>query len=376
MWVAVFIVFLTFLFWVLGHEGIVRQNMRRPMLNPKNLPPVSVIIPAYKSERTIEQTLRSVKSLDYPKKEIIVINDSDDRTPQICKKYGVRLIQNKERMGKSVSLDMATKKAKNEILLFLDSDTVVEKDVLKKTIPWFYKPKVAVVMPTFAAKNNKGLSRLVSIENIFTHSHLRTHLYFGSLISFRGCCFVMRKSIVKKTGGWGRILTEDNDMGAKIVKNGYVIEWEPNAVAKTNEPETSEELKKQKIRWGAGSAYTFFRHRRYYRKSPQFLLYFFPYIILGFLVALLVLWHLFLFVFTLSLVPILNLIVELIIITIATYFHITVLVYSERGFINPTLLLKYVLYYLPLANLFYFKGVVKGIRGKKNKRDEFDLTLW
>lgn len=376
MWVAVFIVFLTFLFWILGYEGIVRQNMRRPKLNPKNLPPVSVIIPAYKSERTIEQTLKSVKNLDYPKKEIIVINDSDDKTPQICKKYGVKLIQNKRRMGKSISLDMATKKAKNEILLFLDSDTVVEKDVLKKIIPWFYKPKVAVVMPTFTAKNNRSIAKLVSVENIFTHSHLRTHLYFGSLIAFRGCCFAMRKSVIKKTGGWGRTLTEDNDMGARVAKNGYVIEWEPNATANTNEPETREELKKQKIRWGVGSAYTFFRHRRYYRKSPQFLSYFLPYIILGFLVALLVLWQLYLFVSTLSLIPILNLITELVIITIATYFHITVLVYSERGFINPILLLKYMLYYLPLVNFFYFKGMVKGIRGKKNKKDELDLTLW
>ncbi len=376
MWIAIIIILLTLLFWVLGYEGIVRQNIQRSRLRFNDLPPVSVIIPAYKSERTIGETLKSVENLDYPKKEVIVINDSDDRTPQISRKYGAKLIQNKKRMGKSVSLDMATKKAKNEILLFVDSDTVIEKDVLKKVIPWFYKPKVAAVMPTFVAKNDKGIARLVSIENIFTHSHLRTHLYFGSLIAFRGCCFAIRKSMIEKTGGWGRVLTEDNDMGARIVKKGHVIEWEPNAVARTNEPETREELKKQKIRWGVGSAYSFFRHRKYYRKSPQFLMYFLPYIILGFMVTVLVFWNLYLVMFTLSLIPILALIAELVIIMIATYFHITVLIYSERGFINPLLLLKYMLYYLPLVNFFYFKGMVKGIRGKKNKEKELDLSLW
>ncbi len=376
MWVAIIIILLTFLFWFLGHEGIVKLNKQRSKLNFKKLPPISVIIPAYKSEKTIEQTLKSVKELDYPKKEIIVINDSDDRTPQIAKSYGAKVIQNKKRMGKSVSLDMATEKAKNEILLFLDSDTVIEKEGLKKTIPWFSKPNVAAVMPTFVAKNNKGIAKLVSIENTFIQSHLRTHMYLGSLISFRGCCFAMRKSVIQKMGGWGRILTEDNDMGARIVKSDHVIQWEPKVIARTEEPETREELKKQKIRWGAGSAYTFFRHRKYYRKSPQFLMYFLPYIILGFLVAVLVLWHLYLFASTLSIIPILNIIIELVIITIATYIHVIILIYSERGSVNPLLLVKYILYYTPLVTLFYFKGFVKGVRSKKNKKDELDLTLW
>ncbi len=370
------IILLTLLFWVLGQEGIVRMNMRRPEKGrPKNVP-VSVIVPAYKSDKTIGQTLESIRSMGYPEMEIIVVNDSDDRTPQIARKHGARLIQNRKRMGKSVSLDIATAKARNDILLFVDSDTVVGKDLLSKVMPWFSRKEVAAVMPTFEARNRKGIAEMVSIENIFTHSHLRTHSYFGSLIAFRGCCFAIRKGSIKEAGGWGRALTEDNDMGAKIVENGKVIEWEPGAVAKTDEPETREELKKQKVRWGAGSAYTFFRHRKYYRGSPQFLLYFVPYLILGFLVALLVLWHLCLAAFTLSFMPLLNLIQKLVVIAIAAYVHITVLVYSERGFINPLLLIKYIVYYLPMVNAFYMKGMVKGIRGKKNKREELDLTLW
>lgn len=376
MWVSIIIFLLTFIFWILGYGGIVKLDKQREELNAKKLPPVSVIIPAYMSERTIEQTLKSVRNLDYPKKEIIVVNDSDDRTSQIARKYGAMVIQNRKRMGKSVSLDIATRKAKNEILFFIDSDTTVEKNALKKLVPWFCKPEIMVVTPTFVAKNNRNIARLVSVENIFTHSHLRTHMYFDSLISFRGCCFAIRKKAIEKAGGWGRMLTEDNDMGAKIVESGRVIQWEPEVVAKTDEPETVKELRKQKIRWGAGSAYTFFRHRKYYKKSPQFLMYFFPYIIIGFLVVFLVLWHLYMFAVTLSLTNIMNLVVELIIISLATYFHITVLIYSERGFINPSTLIKYIVYYLPMVNYFYFRGFVKGVRGKKRKEEELDLNLW
>jgi biofilm PGA synthesis N-glycosyltransferase PgaC len=376
MWVAVAIVLLTFLFWTLGHEGMLRLNRQRPKFEPENPPPVSIIVPAYRSEKTIGETLKSVRGMDYPKKEIIVVNDSDDGTPGICRKYGARLIQNRKRMGKSVSLDMATRKARNELLLFVDSDTVVEKETLRRTVPWFYRPKVAAVMPTFTAKNNRGIAKYVSVENIFTHSHLRTHMYFNSLIAFRGCCFAIRKSVIEKLGGWGRLLTEDNDMGARVVKNGHIIQWEPLAVASTGEPETLQELKKQKLRWGAGSAYTFFRHRSYYIRSPQFLLYFFPYIILAFATALLVLWHLYIFALTLSPACITSLVTRLILITATTYFHITVLVYSERGFINPLVLLKYMLYYTPLVTTFYFWGFLKGLKGKKSKKEELDLSLW
>jgi cellulose synthase/poly-beta-1,6-N-acetylglucosamine synthase-like glycosyltransferase len=376
MWIAAVIVFLTVIFWIIGHEGIMRLNTKRSRLVYGNMPPVSVIIPAYRADKTIAQTIRSVKDMDYPKKEIIVVNDSDDKTPQICKKYGVKLIQNKKRMGKSVSLDIAGKKAKNDILFFIDADTTVAKDALKKVMPWFQDTKIVSVMPTFIAKNSGGIAKMVSIENIFTHSHLRTHMHFGSLISFRGCCFAVRKSALKKAGGWGQALTEDNDMGAKIAKSGKAIQWEPEAIAMTDEPETVNQLKKQKIRWGAGSAYSFFRHRKYYMKSPQFLLYFLPYIILGFLTSFLVLWYLYLMVSTLSITPLFGLIREALLITVATYFHITVLVYSERGFINPGNLLKYMTYYTPLVTYFYFRGMIKGIKGKKRKMPEMDLNLW
>lgn len=376
MWIAIFIIMLTLLFWFLGYEGMVRLDKQRPKIIPKNLPPVSIIIPSYNSEKTIGETLKSIKAMDYPRKEIIVINDSDDKTPQIVKKYGVKLIQNKKRMGKSVSLDMATKKAKNEILLFVDSDTIVEKNLLKKLVPWFYKPKIAAMMPTFISRGNNGISKMIAIENIFMHSHLRTQNYFGSLISFRGCCFAMRKSVIKKMGGWGKALTEDNDMGARVAKSGYHIFWEPRAAVRTSEPETKEELKKQKVRWGAGSAYSFFRHRKYYMKSPQFLLYFFPYIILSMLIGLLGLWSFYLLVTTVSLMPLVILATELLLIIVATYFHITVQVYSERGFINPILLIKYMVYYIPLVTLFYSRGFLKGIKGKRKKINELDLDLW
>ena len=43
--------------------------------NQQNWPEVSIIIPARNEERNIEEALRSVLSLDYPRYQVLVVND-------------------------------------------------------------------------------------------------------------------------------------------------------------------------------------------------------------------------------------------------------------------------------------------------------------
>ena len=55
----------------------------------------SIIIPTYNEERDIAATLEALLGLDYPDREILVVDDSSDRTPEIVGGYarqGVRLI--------------------------------------------------------------------------------------------------------------------------------------------------------------------------------------------------------------------------------------------------------------------------------------------
>jgi glycosyltransferase involved in cell wall biosynthesis len=47
----------------------------------------SIIIPTYNEERDIAATLEALLGLDYPDREIIVVDDSSDRTPEIVGGY-------------------------------------------------------------------------------------------------------------------------------------------------------------------------------------------------------------------------------------------------------------------------------------------------
>lgn len=88
-------------------------------------PVVSVIVPAYNAEKTIEKCLESLLNQTLKEIEIIVINDcSKDNTLKILKKYKnkIKLIDNKENLGPAASRNKGLDIAKGKYIGFVDSD--------------------------------------------------------------------------------------------------------------------------------------------------------------------------------------------------------------------------------------------------------------
>lgn len=100
-------------------------------------PTVSVIIPTWNSEKTIQSCLRSVINQESKKLEIIVIDDcSRDNTVKIVRSFSsVRLILNQENKGPSYSRNIGIRQSVGEIIILLDSDSylVDRKWVLRFT---------------------------------------------------------------------------------------------------------------------------------------------------------------------------------------------------------------------------------------------------
>jgi glycosyltransferase involved in cell wall biosynthesis len=92
----------------------------------------SIIILTYNSEKYIRQCLDSIKNLNYNKSnyEVIVAdNGSKDKTLDILKEYKAKILHNPNNI--SLSRNIAAKKAKGKFLVFIDSDCIVPKDLLK-----------------------------------------------------------------------------------------------------------------------------------------------------------------------------------------------------------------------------------------------------
>lgn len=393
-WIIVSLIALGLVFWLLGWRW--ERTFIRPR-NPKSYPLVSILIPAYNSEKTIEATLKSVQELDYPRKEIIVVNDSQDNTEKICKKFGAKYIQNKKRLGKALALNTAVKYAKGDILFFLDADTTAEKDSLKKIIPWFSKKEIAAVSPKFVVANkNNFLTKMIYLENSFISSLFKTHMFFGSLIAFRGCGVAIRKSVFQAAGGWPQTLIEDNDFAGTLFKMGHKIQYDPEAIVRTKEPETKEALKKQRMRWGKGFTYTFLHHRKTYFRNPQFSIYALPYLLLTFAIIGVFFWQTSLYfiplisvyvLYTFSLTQFIQ-IMPLLLLPIFTNLlssllpaslgHVALMTIPEKkhDVKDILLIIPYTFVFVPLVIYYYMRGMISGIRDKKNHRPELDLNYW
>ena len=109
---------------------------------------LSVIIPAYKEEKNLPETLSKVdkflKQQSY-KYEIIVINDgSPDRTADVVRQIqgqgqikNLKLIDNKENHGKGFVVRQAMLEARGDFRLFTDADNSTSIEQVDKLLPYF-----------------------------------------------------------------------------------------------------------------------------------------------------------------------------------------------------------------------------------------------
>ena len=96
---------------------------------------VSVIIPAYNAEKTIEKAVESVLNQTCRELEVIIVDDgSKDRTAQICDRLAahhsnvtVRHIQN---AGVSAARNVGLETAMGEYIVFIDSDDEMMSDMV------------------------------------------------------------------------------------------------------------------------------------------------------------------------------------------------------------------------------------------------------
>jgi len=113
---------------------------------------LSVIIPVFNGERTLEKCLRSVFDQKYlpPKFEVVVIDDgSTDKTVKIAKKFPVCLIKLPKNQGRITAREIGVKKARYQYLLFIDSDCYPSQDWLWEILKENYQPIMGKVINNY-----------------------------------------------------------------------------------------------------------------------------------------------------------------------------------------------------------------------------------
>jgi len=106
-------------------------------------PFISIIIPVYNAEKTIEKLIKSLINLNYPKNlyEIIFIdNNSTDNSEKIIRKYPFTLLKEKKQSSYA-SRNTGIKYSQGDILTFVDADCKIDKNWLKNGVETLLEQK-------------------------------------------------------------------------------------------------------------------------------------------------------------------------------------------------------------------------------------------
>ncbi|MCE5590959.1 poly-beta-1,6 N-acetyl-D-glucosamine synthase [Staphylococcus pseudintermedius] len=222
---------------------------------------ISFLIPCFNEADTIADTIKSIGSLEFPNKEIIVINDgSSDNSAEMLYRLQNTLdfifIDLPENNGKANALNQGLEYATYDYVMGIDADTMIDNDGPYFMLEHFKKnPKLAAVTGNPRIRNKRALlGKIQTIEYAsMVGSIKRAQSIMGKINTISGVFTLFRKSAIEAVGRWDiDMITEDIAISWKFHLHGYHIKYEPRALCWMLVPETVSGLWKQRIRWAQG----------------------------------------------------------------------------------------------------------------------------
>lgn len=186
----------------------------------------SVIVPTYNSGKTIKRCLEAVLCSDFKEFEVIVVDDaSTDNTVEIAGAFPVKVVRLEKHSGASHARNTGQKQAKHGVLVFVDSDIMINKDTLSRIINTFEaQPEVAAIVGILSKShpNKDFFSRYKNLYMNYVFNRCARYIDF-----IYGSCYGIRKERsepydVTYSAG------EDTELGMRLSNKGYRILLDKN----------------------------------------------------------------------------------------------------------------------------------------------------
>lgn len=238
--------------------------------------PISIIVPAYNEEVTIQKCLHTLLQLDYPLYEILVVDDgSTDHTLELVQSFTdprVKIIS-QPNQGKAHALNTGINHVQNEFIITVDADTTLHKDALRYIAKRFsFDHELGAIAGNVKVDPEPGvLNALQAAEYTLGINLIRkTQSMLGCVMIVPGPIAALRKAAIEQAGYFSEdTFAEDFDITMQILKDGYKIQYEDHALAYTDAPKNLEDLLKQRRRWYRGMIQVLMKHRNMFLR-PKF----------------------------------------------------------------------------------------------------------
>lgn len=241
-----------------------------PALSNDRLPGCTVIVPAYNEGKHVAETLYSLLNSDYPmeKLEIIAINDgSQDDTGDWIRRAAtdaagkIIAVDLPRNQGKKHALYQGILMAKFDIVVTVDSDSIVNREGLRNIVSAFADQHVAGVAGNIRIKNlgDGFLPKMMDVGFMFGFEIIRSaQSVIGFVMCTPGALSAYRKSAVmpfltewlnQTFMGTPAKIGEDRAIATMILQHGYKVVFQSNAIAWTCIPYTYGKFCRMLIRW-------------------------------------------------------------------------------------------------------------------------------
>lgn len=263
------------LIWITGSSLFFKYREKDSALDFDKMewPLISIVIPCYNEEETIEETIQHMTKIKYPKKEIIVVNDgSNDNTFKILRRLvqqhkELKIIDCQENRGKANALHIACHASKGEFIVCVDSDAILDPYAAHYLIYHFLHKgeRLGAVTGNPRIRNRDTLiGRIQIVEYASIIGAIkRTQRILGKIMTVSGVVVAFRKKALVDVGLWDRdMITEDIAVSWKLQQRFWDIRYEPRALCWMLVPETISGIWKQRIRWAQGGHEVMLRYWR------------------------------------------------------------------------------------------------------------------
>lgn len=282
-------------------------------------PSLSVIAPAYNESRSIVDNIRTLLSLYYNNYEVVVVNDgsSDDSLEKIIEAYDLEKVNyyfdyrlpcerirgvyksrnrsfkrltviDKVNGGKADTLNAGLNVCRNDLVVSIDADSIMEPDALLKLVKPFMEAKEkrvigagGVIRIANSCEIEGGHIKKINLPRDFlpraqvmeyTRAFLMGRMAWSELdglLLISGALGMFDREVVIQAGGYStKTVGEDMELVVRIRRymadNGldYDVVYIPDPLCWTEVPSNWKVLARQRSRWTRGTMETLYAHRK------------------------------------------------------------------------------------------------------------------
>jgi GT2 family glycosyltransferase len=226
------------------------------------VPKVSVIVCSYNGGQTLESCLRSLKKIDYPDYEVVVVDDgSTDNTKEILSHHPWVNAIHQTNHGLSVARNVGASAAKGDIIAYTDSDCMADPD-------WLYYLVGTLLSGDYAGVGGPNISPPAQNWHqacVAAAPGGPSHVLLTDVVAehIPGCNMAFHRWAFEKVGGFDpeyRKAGDDVDFCWRLQQEGEVIAFSPSAIVWHYRRFTLKAFRKQQEGYGEAESLLRFKH--------------------------------------------------------------------------------------------------------------------